>query len=74
MNLQYHYFEKKSMPNATVKSFAEKSGKSIEEVEELWDKAKSIADKLKHVDKDSEQYYVYVTGSLKRMLNIEDEG
>ena len=62
------------MPNATVKSFAEKSGKSIEEVDELWDKAKSIADKLKHVDKYSEQYYVYVTGTLKRMSNIEDEG
>lgn len=61
------------MPNATVKSFAEKYGKSIEEVDELWDKAKSIADKLNHVDKDSDQYYVYVTGTLKRMLNIEDD-
>ncbi len=61
------------MPNAIVESFDEKSGKSVEEVEELWDKAKSITDKLKHVDKDSEQYYAYVTGSLKRMLNIEDD-
>lgn len=61
------------MPNSTVKSFAEKSGKSEKEVEELWDKAKSLADKMDSIEKDSDQYYAYVTGTLKRMLGIDDD-
>lgn len=60
------------MPNATIESFAKQSGKSIKEVEGLWDKAKDIADKLDYLEKDSDKYYAYVTGTLKRMLNIED--
>lgn len=60
------------MPNSTIKSFAEQSNKSIEEVEELWDKAKELTDKLDHIEKESEQYYAYVTGTLKRMLNLDD--
>ena len=61
------------MPNATIKSFADKSGKSVDEVEELWQKAKRITDKVESIEKDSEQYYAYVTGIVKNMLNIEDD-
>lgn len=60
------------MPNATIESFAKQSGKSVKEVEELWDKAKKMTDKLDYIEKESDQYYAYVTGTLKRMLNIDE--
>lgn len=57
------------MPNNIIKSFAEKSGKSVKKVEELWDKAKEIAKKeYKDVKEDSEDFYKIVTGILKNMV------
>ena len=60
------------MPAAVVKAFAKKTGKSEEEVEKLWDKAKGIAidDGRKE---DDENFYPYVTGILKKMLKLTDE-
>lgn len=60
------------MPNNVVKSLAKKSGKSVDDVEKLWDKAKKIA-----VDdgrsEDDEDFYPYVTGILKKMLKIKED-
>jgi hypothetical protein len=58
------------MPNSVVKSLAKKSGRSVDEVEGLWDKAVSLAGK-KGLSQDSDNFYAYVTGILKRMLKTE---
>lgn len=56
------------MPNNIVQSFAKKSGKSIDQVEKLWQKAKAIAAEEGHVED-----YAYITGILKKMLSIKEE-
>lgn len=55
------------MPSNIVKSFAKKSNKSEQEVEELWDKAKSIAAESGH-----KEDYDYIVGILKKMLKINE--
>ncbi len=61
------------MPNNIVKSFAEKTGKSVEAVEKLWDQAKIIAKKeYPKVDVDSEQFFKIVTGILKNSLGLKE--
>ena len=60
------------MPSNIVKSFSDKTGKSEEEVERLWKKAQGLAID-NDIDKDSESFYPYVVGILKRMLKIEDD-
>lgn len=57
------------MPNNIVRSLAEKSGRSIEEVEELWKKAKAITTHKLGVT-EGEQFYKYATGILKNMLSL----
>ena len=60
------------MPNSIIKSFAKKSGKSIDEVEALWDKAKKIA--LKNgLPEGTDAFYAYVSGILKKMLKVESK-
>ena len=59
------------MPNAIVKSFAKQSGKSIDDVEDLWAKAYSLAKKNPNI-KD-ENKYAYTVGILKKMLNVEED-
>ena len=56
------------MPAALVKSFAHKGGKSVEDVERHWDKAKEIAKQQGH-----EGEYGYIVGILKRMERIKKE-
>lgn len=55
------------MPSNVVKSFADKTGKSTQEVEELWDKAKGIAKET-----GEEENYAYITGVLKKMLGLKE--
>jgi len=55
---------KESVP--VVKAFAEKSGKSVPEVEKLWKEAKDQAAK-----EDKAEDYAYITGILKKMLKLE---
>jgi hypothetical protein len=55
------------MPNNIIKSFADKTGKSEDEVEKLWSKAKQISME----DKGSEDY-PFIVGTLKNMLGIEE--
>lgn len=62
------------MPNNIVKSFADKTNKSSEEVEKKWDKAKDIVKKeYPDVEEDSEDFYKIVVGVLKKMLGISEE-
>lgn len=57
------------MPIPMLQSMAAKTGKSLKEVEKLWDKAQSIAkDKV-----DTEDFYAYATGVLKRSLGVVEE-
>ena len=61
------------MPSNIVKSFAEKSGKSKDEVEKLWNKAKSIVSKeYPNVEKESDKWYALVTGTLKNMVGLKE--
>ena len=55
------------MPSNVVKSFADKTGKSVAEVEALWDKAKKSA-----ADEGQADNYAYITGTLKKMLGISE--
>jgi len=49
-----------------LSSFAKQSGKSLSDVEKLWDKAKEIAS-----DSGRKEDYAYITGVLKNMLKLE---
>lgn len=60
------------MPNALVKKYADLTGKDVEVVEDLWDKAKSIAKAEGRHPKD-DAFYPYVVGILKRMLSINED-
>jgi len=55
------------MPANIIKSFSEKSGKSEQEVEQLWNKAKEKAAQGGH-----EEDYDYIVGILKKMLSINE--
>jgi hypothetical protein len=55
------------MPANTVKSFAEKTGKSVAEVEKLWDKAKEVASEAGETEN-----FAYITGILKKMLGLNE--
>jgi len=55
------------MPANIVKSFAKDTGKSVPEVEKMWDKAKAMA-----ADEGQEDNYAYITGILKKMLGIKE--
>lgn len=61
------------MPANVVKSLADKSGESIERVEELWDKAQEIVTSEYNITKESDKFYPLVTGILKKMLKITSE-
>jgi len=57
-----------------VKGIAKKSGKSEEEVEVLWDKAKKIVKKeYPEIKKDTESYYKILTGVTKKMSGIKNK-
>lgn len=52
-----------------IKAFSRKSGKSVGEVERLWNKAKDIA-KEQGRKEGTEDFYKLTTGILKKMLKI----
>jgi len=60
------------MPSDIVKSFAEKSGKSVQEVEALWNKAKEIVIE-QGISEDDKSFYKILVGILKKMLKVETE-
>ena len=60
------------MPNNIITTFAEKTGKSIEQVEDLWDKAKEVV--LKKTSEYDEKFYPTVVHVLKKMLHLNENG
>lgn len=56
------------MPTAVLKSYAEQSGKTLEEVEKVWASCKAQADSK--FSKKDEHYWAYVNSCTKRKLNI----
>ena len=58
------------MPNSIIKSFSKRTGKSVDDVERLWDKAQTIA---KDNGLSDERMYSYTVGILKKMLNIDED-
>jgi len=61
------------MPADVVKSLADKSGESIERVEELWTKAQKIVKDEYNITKENDKFYPLVTGILKKMLKITED-
>lgn len=59
------------MPNAVVKSYAKKSGKSVEAVEKMWDEAKVSAHKAHPDWKDGDRLYAYVNGTVAKRLGLK---
>lgn len=58
------------MPNAVVKKYAEKTGKSVAEVEKVWDEAKEqTKDKFKE---DDPSFWAYVNGIVKKRLGLSE--
>lgn len=53
------------MPTPIIKTFAKETGKSLAEVEKLWDESKELA-KQKGLDDN----YAYIVGILKNKLGI----
>jgi len=61
------------MPSNIVKSFSDKSGKSLADVEKLWNDAEGIVKKdYSDVPVNSDKYYSLVVGVLKNMLKLEE--
>jgi len=61
------------MPNNIVMSFADKTGKSEEEVEKIWNKAKILVKKQYDISDEDEKFFKLVTGVVKKVLKIKEE-
>lgn len=61
------------MPSNTVKSFAEKSGKSISEVEKAWNKAKAMTHKeYPNLSEDNDRFWAIVTKITKNLIGLKE--
>lgn len=58
------------MPSDVVKSLAKKSGKTVAEVETIWEEAKEETDKK--YGRTNKIYWAYVTSIVKKRLGIKD--
>ena len=56
------------MPASVVKAFASKTGKSVGQVEKIWQMAKERA-----ADEGRSEDYAYITGIVKKALKLEGE-
>lgn len=63
------------MPSPFVKSLAKTSGKSEQEIEALWNKAKQITTETLGVPEDQfeDKEYAYTVGIVKQMLGVKEE-
>ena len=62
------------MPAKQLENYAERSGKSLEEVEEIWDKAKERADQKFEDGEEDPGYWAYVTRITTSKLGIANGG
>ena len=60
------------MPTPLIKSLADKSGKSVSEVEKLWNKAKEITKSEYNLNPEDDNYYSITVGILKKMLKLKE--
>ena len=60
------------MPTPLIKSLADKSGKSVSEVEKLWNKAKEITKSEYNLSPGNDNYYSTTVGILKKMLKLKE--
>ena len=58
------------MPNAVVKSYAKKTGKSAEHIERWWKEAEAEA--KKKFKKKSPRFWAYVNGIVKRRAGLDE--
>lgn len=58
------------MPNAVVKSFAEKAGKSVSAVEDIWNETKASASKK--FPKKGPHFWAYVNKTVQKKLGISE--
>jgi hypothetical protein len=58
---------------ALIQSLADQSGKSVDDVEKLWNQAKESVKKEYKIEPDSERFYALVVGTLKKMLGISEK-
>lgn len=59
------------MPNPLVKNIAKRTGKSVEEIEDIWkDAKKDASDKF---DKQDDHYWGYVTRITERRAGLKDK-
>jgi len=56
------------MPTQAIKNYAKESGKTVAEVEAMWEDCKVTA--RKKFEKEDSQYWAYVNGCVKRKLGI----
>jgi hypothetical protein len=60
------------MPNAVVKSYAKKSGKSVEQVEKIWKDTEASAHKAHPEWKKGDKLYAYVNGTVAKRLGLKE--
>lgn len=60
------------MPSSVVKSFAQKSGKSVAEVEKIWNDSKTEASGHKVFKGYNPNFWAYVTAIVKKKLGIKE--
>ena len=53
------------MPNKNIESYAERSGKSVKEVEKIWDDTvKQAKQKFPEPEWESDEFYAYVNATV----------
>lgn len=58
------------MPNAMIKSYAKKTGKSADAVEKLWNQAKAEAHSKFGVEDG--HFWAYVNATVRKMLGMKE--
>lgn len=59
------------MPTAVMKKYAEQSGKSVEEVEKIWEECEVSAQKK--IKKKDGHYYAYVNTCTRNKLGLNKD-
>ena len=59
------------MPNKNIKSFADRSGKTEAEVEEIWDAVKAKASKK--FEKENNEFWAYVNRTVQFKLGLANK-
>lgn len=63
------------MPSGFVRKLSKETGKSVREIEKLWDRAREIASEEfgKNPDAFGSKEYAYMNGIVKNMLGLDEE-